>query len=214
MSYKWVYYTDKDAASQVQFLRKRFNTPYKEYYFKDGQYKGKQCIYILNDLTTKVYTDQVESKQFKDCLFFAPLDPLVIEDYELQKDKREWKIQVSTVGGNDLWIIPASLEPKKIVFDFDDTPAKEEDSPYSLATDYGALAYAIFDDIEQKKSIILSDPRVKKLIMLALQKSYKLPIDIWNWAGVVSAQDMDSLLSAAMGIDQKLIEKKTNGSEQ
>lgn len=210
--YKWVYFTDKDASSQVQFLRKKFNTPHKEYFFKDGLYKGKQCVYVLNDLTTKVYADPVDSKQHKDCLFFAPLEALKLDDHEIQKDKREWKVQVSTVGGNDLFIIPASLEPKKIVFDFDDTPAKEEESPYSLATDYGALAYAIFDEIENKKQVLLSDPRVKKLIMLALQKSYNLPIDVWNWAGVVSAQDMDGLLSAAMGIDPKLLEKKSDGS--
>jgi hypothetical protein len=214
MSYKWVYYSDKDAGSQIELLRRKFNTKTKQYYFKDGSYKGKSCIYVLNDLTTKQYAEPLDSKQFKGSLFFPPLESISLEDVEIQKDKREWKIKVDVVSGVTLWIIPATLEPKKIVFDFDDTGAKEEDSPYSLATEYGTLAYSIFDDIEHKKEVTLSDPRVKKLIMLALQKSYNIPIDIINWAGIVSVQDVDPLLSAAMGISPELLEKKSDGSKQ
>jgi len=212
MSYKWVYFTDRDVTSQIDMLRRKFNTKTKQYYFKDGQYKGKPCVYVLNDLTNKVYAEPIESKQFKGSLFFAPVDDISLDTVEIQPDKREWKIRVDLVAGVPIWIIPATLEPKKIVFDFDEASgAKEEESPYSLATDYGTLAYSIFEDIEKKKDIGLSDPRVKKLIMLALQKSYNIPIDVINWAGIVSAQDIDPLLMAAMGINPELLAKKNDG---
>lgn len=215
MSYKWIYYSDRDAASQIDMLRKKFNTKTKQYYFKDGQYKGKQCIFVLNDLTTKVYSDPIDSKQFKGSLFFPPQNDITLSDVEINKEKREWKVKVDLVSGVTMYIIPASLEPKKIVFDFDeDTGVKEEESPYSLATEYGSLAYVLFDDLVAKKSVQLSDPRIKKLILLGLQKSYNIPIDVINWAGIVSEQDIDPLFAACLGINPELVEKKNDGSKE
>jgi hypothetical protein len=209
--FKWVHYTDNDAISQIDALRKKYHTPTKKYYFKDGMYKDKPCIYVLNDLTTRLYEDPVPSKQFKDDLFFGPLEGLNIDNEEINPDKKEWKIKVDLVCGKTVWIIPASLEPKKLVFDFDDDGVKEEISPFSQATEYGRLAYNIFNDLEGKKPLQLTDQRVKKLIMLGLCKSYNIPIDVWNSLGLVSAQDIDPLLSACLGVNPELLDKKKDG---
>jgi hypothetical protein len=211
--YKYVYYSDLDASTSIQTLRKKFNTQHKNYYFKDGLYKNKQCIFVLNDLTTKVYSDPIESKQYRGSLFFPPLDPIKVEDFEVNPDKKEWKIKVDLVSGTTIYVIPATLEPKKIVFDFDDTETQTEDSPYSLATEYGTLAYSLFEDSQNKKELVLKDPRIKKLIMLGLQKSYAMPIDLINWLGLISEQDIDPLFAACMGYSPELLKKKEDGSE-
>lgn len=211
--YKYFYKCELSVVNDTEVLKKKFNTATKKYFFKNGQYKGDSGVFVLNDLTTRVYSDPRPSKQYKDCVFFPPENDIRLDDFEIHPDKKEWKIPVDTVTGVKLWIIPATLEPKKIVFDFDETPTQEEESPFSLATDYGCLAYAIFDDIRSKKPVHLDDVRVKKLIMMALQKSYNLPIDVFNWAGVVSAQDLDPLLSAALGINTELLAKKEDGCE-
>lgn len=207
--YKWIEFSDNnDIESRLGELRKKYNTPYKTYYFKKGFYKDKTCIFILNDVTTKTYGEVTQSKQFKGNLFFAPEQPISLSDYEVSKSQREWKIKVSLVAGSDLFIIPATLEPKKIVFDFDEEETKEESSTYSLATEYGRLAYSIFSDFESKKNVSLNDKRVFKLIMMGLSKSYSVPIDLINHLGIVSEQDLDPLLSACLGISPELLDKK------
>lgn len=212
MSWKYIYFTETSAESQIDFLRKRYNTKSKVYYFKNGKYKDRSCIYVLNDLITKTYGEPIPSKQHPNDLFFPPLNPLVISDYEILPDKKEWKIKVDLVEGTTLWIVPATLEPKKIVFDFDDnTGVTEENSPYSLATEYGTLAFSIFEDVQAKKDIMLNDKRIKKLILLAIQKSYSIPLDIINSCGIISSQDIDPLLSACLGINPELLEKKSDG---
>lgn len=207
--WKYIYKSDKDIQSELNFLRKKFNTEHKEYYFKAGKHKGDNVIFVLNDLTTKVYGEPIISKQHKDCMFYPPTDDTKIdlEQYEIHKNRREYKIKVDLVDGHSLYIIPASLEPKRVVFDLDEV--EEEDNPYSTATEYGRLAYSLYD--EAKKGDSLPIAMLKKLVILSLMKSYNIPIDIWNWLGIVSAQDFDPIAAAAMGISPELTKKKVDG---
>lgn len=208
--YKWIEFTDNnDIESRLIELRKKYNTPYKTYFFKKGFYKDKSCIFILNDLSTKSYSPNIsQSKQFKGNLFFGPEFETKISDYEVAPHQKEWKIKVSLVTGHDIFIIPATLEPKKVIFDFDEAEATEDTSIYSLATEYGRLAYSIFSDFESKKNVALTDKRVLKFIMMGLCKSYSMPIDLINHLGIVSEQDLDPLLSACLGISPELLDKK------
>lgn len=214
MSYKWIFYTDKDPILELEFLRKKYNTPNKQYFFKSGKHKDKDCIFILNDLTTRIYADPVPSKQFPNELFFAPTSQVDFDDYEIHKEQREWKIPVPLKANKTIFIIPATLEPKKLVFDFNDEEGVEEENGiYSLATEYGKLAYNIYDFIESKNKLTMTDPRIKKLVMMGLMKSYNLPVDMINAAGIISAQDLDPILSACLGINPELLLKKNPGCE-
>lgn len=211
MSYKFVYPCNLNAENDIVHLRNKFNTKTKQYYFKTGNYKGSPCIFVLNNLSTKTYAEPVPSKQFKGCLFFPPLEEINIDDFELFKDKRDLKIKVSLVNGKELYIVPATMMPRKVIFDFNDDEGTKEDvsSPYSLSEEYGQLSYKLFQDLENKVNIELTSPLVKKLVMLALQKSYNLPIDVINHIGIISSQDLDPLLSSALGINPDLLQKKS-----
>lgn len=207
--WKYIYKTDKSVESQLDFLRKKFNTEHKQYYFKSGKSKGDDVVFVLNDLVNKVYGEPTQSKQHKDCIFYPPKEDTIIdlEQHEVHKSKREFKVKVDTSDGKTLYIIPATLEPKRVVFDLDE--AEEEENPYSTATEYGRLAYTLYDAAKAHQELPLA--ALKKIVILALLKSYTIPVDLWNWLGIVSVQDFDNIAAAAMGISPELTKKKVDG---
>lgn len=210
--FKYIYFSDKDIEESIVDLRKKFNSPGKEFFFKSGKYKGNDVIFVLNDLTTRTYGEPVESKQHKGCLFFPPTEDTQIEldDFEVHKQKRDLKIPIDLSNGKTIYIIPATLEPKRVIFDLDEVV--EETNPYSTATEYGRLAYSLFNEAKTNTDIPLNNPTVKKLVMLSLLKSYSLPLDLINWLGFISVQDFDNLITAAMGISEELQKKSIGGS--
>jgi hypothetical protein len=177
---------------------------YPNCYFKTGMLKDQATLFVLANLTCREYGPP---KKLKDSsTFYPPLTDLDISEYEVSKDARKFKIEVTLSNSKKLWVKPATLEPQVYSL-FDDT---EDVSNYSQATEYGKLAYSIYDDIVKDKDIKLSDERVKKFIKLLIQASYAMPLVIFDALNIISVSDLMPLISAGLGIDEGALEVKKN----
>jgi len=190
----------EDAETLIN-LRKQ----YPGCYFKTGQLKDQLTLFVLGDLTTREYA---LPKKLKDnSLVYVPRDisKFDLENYEVAKDLRKFKIEVALISGKKLWVKPATLEPQVYSLLSD-----EETTEYSQATEYGRLAYSIFDDIEKDKNIQLNDERVKKFIKLIIENSYAIPTVVFDSLGIISVNDLIPLISAGLGINEDVLEVKKN----
>jgi hypothetical protein len=177
---------------------------YPNCYYKTGYLKDQVTLFVLGDLTTREYGPH---RKLKDgSTFYPPKDDLDLSTYENSKDVRQFKVEVTLVSGKKLWVKPATLEPQVYSL-FDDA---EEANSYSQATEYGKLAYSLFDDITKEKEVKLTDPRVKKFISLLLEASYNLPLIILDSLNLISVNDLMNLITAGLGIDEGVLEVKKN----
>lgn len=188
-----------DDAETLISLREK----YPSCLFKMGMHKDKVTLFVLGDLTTRQYG---EPRKLKDgSTFYPPLNDFDLAPYEVAKELRQFKIQVKLTSGKSLWVKPATLEPQVYSL-FDD----EEANSFSQATEYGKLAYSLFDDIQKDKDISLVDPRIRKFIKLLIATSYNLPVIIIDSLNIISASDLLNLVSAGLGIDEAVLEVKKN----
>lgn len=180
-------------------------TKYPNCHFKTGMFKDKVTLFVLGDLTTRDYG--VPRKLLDGSTFYPPKDMSTfnLENYEFSKDVRDFKIQVTLSSGVKLWVKPATLEPQVYSL-FSD----EEPSSYSQATEYGKLAYSIYDDIQKDNSIQLTDPRIKSFIKLLLTNSYDLPLIVLDSLNLISIKDLMNLVGAGLGVDESALEVKKN----
>jgi hypothetical protein len=183
---------------------------YPNCYFKTGQYKNNPTLFVLGDLETREYSDPVKLKDGS--TFFAPKDNTAfdLEKYETEKDLRKFKIEIQLICGRKIWIRPATMEPQAYSL-FDDD--NEEQPPYSQATEYGRLAYSLYDDIIKQQDIKLTDPRVKKFVKLCIAASYDMPLVVFDSLKFISASDLMPIISAGMGMNDDVLIVKKNTSD-
>jgi len=197
--YKYFIKSDVTAESQIQKLRKQFG----QQYFLDGKYKGDSGIFICHDLTTKVYADPVPSKEHNLATFFAPLtDTQKFMDSVIVPSIHK-KVNVLTLNGINLEIIPATFEPRVILFDLTDTPlcGQVNDNPFPESTVYGKMGFDLYDLFTVKnQNISMSDIRIKKFIIEMIKKSYYINVDLINCLQLISGQDIEPLVMAGLGL--------------
>lgn len=170
-----------------------------------GMLKEKVTLFVLGDLTTREYG--VPRKLNDGSTFYPPKDMSLfnLEKYENNIDLREFKIEIKLVNGMKIWVKPATLEPQVYsLFDESDS------NVYSQATEYGKLAYSIYEDIAAQKEIKMTDVRVKKFIKLLITASYKIPLIVFDSLNIISMNDLMNLISAGLGIDEGVLEVKKN----
>ena len=205
--YKFVKDTNKTIEQELPDLKKNF----PGFYFKSGKYKDKDVIFILNDLTTREYLSPQDSVEFPGFLFFGPKH--IENKQEFLNSKKvvpeidERKIKVKLPNGIDLVIFPASLEPKKVILSLTAVKTKTSDNPYG-DSEYGKLAYEVYAFAKEKKEVGFCDPRVIRLICLALKRSYNIPVDVWNSLELIGEESLDPILCAALGINFDEVLKK------
>lgn len=190
-----------DDAVTIISLRDK----YPRCFFKTGMLKDKSTLFVLGDLTTREYGIP---RQLKDGSSFYPpkdMSKFDLEQYEVNKEVREFKIQVTLSSGVKLWVKPATLEPQIYSLFSDDEP-----SSYSQATEYGKLAFNIYDDIQRDVDIKLTDARIKKFIKLLLTASYNLPLVVLDSLNLISINDLLNLVGAGLGVDDSVLEVKKN----
>ena len=197
--YKYFIKTDVTAELQIEKLRKQFGTQY----FLDGKYKGETGIFVCHDLTTKVYADPVPSKEHTLATFFAPLvdTQKFLESVIVPSIHK--KIVVVTLNGIILEIIPATFEPRVILFDLTDTPlcGQVKENPFPEGTLYGKMAFDLYDLFAVKnENISMSDIRIKKFIIEIIKKSYFINVDLINCLQLISGQDIEPLVMAGLGM--------------
>lgn len=208
MSFKYFLPSDVDCIGRIRQLKEEF----PGYFYKDGRNKDQTGIWILKTLEKTPYGLPVPSCQFKGCTFYPPQDKPTdiakfLEAFEKKKHLKEFKMVSTTLAGIRLFIVPATLEPKQIVFSFGDEEAETETNVYSQASEYGRLAFKVSEEIQKTKQVFINKD-TSKLIKLALMSSYDLSFDVWNWLGCINEQDMFSLISAALGSDPSLVESE------
>lgn len=210
----WKYFraSEQDAFSQIYKLKAEL----PNYYFKDGKRRDQNGIWILRTLDKTPYGEFVESKQFKGDVFYPPAELPAdkqkwLDQFVLQSALNQHKLVVTLMCGIQLKIVPATLEPRNVVFCFGNDIV-EQDSAYSQATTYGRLAYSISEEVQKSKNIVINQDTMQ-LVKIALSKSYDIPFDVWNWLNIVSAQDIYTIVTAAMGVDPSILEDelKKNG---
>jgi hypothetical protein len=174
-------------------------------------YKDQPSIFVLTELKKVQYSAPVKSILGKDILFCGPAEYSFaeVEALEIDKVHREFKIPVPISDTETIWIIPASLEPKNIILSLD--AATVNDAPYGQTTEYGRVAYELFNENQDGKEIQLTDPRVIKLVSLALQRSYNMPLDLWNQTQFIGMHNYPKLVFAAFGTSEDLLKKKDSG---
>lgn len=190
-----------DDAETLIGLREK----YPGCYFKTGMQKDQITLFVLCDLTTREYGTP---KKLPDGTSFYPpknLDTFSLDTYENSKDLREFKVEVKLISGRKIWVKPATLEPQTYSLLSD-----EVETEYSQATEYGRLAYSLFDDISKDKNIKLNDERIKKFIKLLVSSSYSIPIVVFDNLGLISMNDIMNLISAGLGINENILEVKKN----
>lgn len=174
-------------------------------HFKEGSYDGKQGIFCLSSLEKieNSYDKPIKSSQFLDTLFFPPKE--LITDKQKFLDEgltSKNKIKVICQTGINIYIYPATEEPRKVIFNLFDS-ASEINTP---TTKYAKLAYELFPEIESG-TIFANDKRIAELISLGLIKTYNYPLDLINWLDVFSVADVEKLLFATLGVDSSLLKK-------
>jgi len=208
MAWKFFKPTNDDVLSNIDKLTKEFG-PYQ---FKNVQYNGKQGILVLKDAITKFikYNDPISSLQFEGVLYFGVSEP---DKYDWSTDENkdisdEWKIPVRLLNNKIIKIVPATLEPRKMTFG---RIPQVSNNPYSQVSEYGKIAFNIFNKYDGKE-IDWSDNQIPLFVQLSLQKSYHLPLDVWNDLGVITNQDIGNIFFAAMGRESVDITKKKESS--
>jgi hypothetical protein len=203
MSFKLAVPIEQDLALDNPEILVGLREKYPSCYYVTGQYKDKLTLFVLGDLTTRKYG---EPRKLKDgSTFFPPLNDFELAPYEVAKELRQFKIQVKLTSGKSLWVKPATLEPQ--VYSLFD---EEEQNSFSQATEYGRIAYSLFDDIQKDKDISLADPRIRKFLKLLIANSYNLPVIIIDSLNIIAASDLLNLVSAGLGINEEVLEVKKN----
>lgn len=193
---KYKYFTQNysNILENINTLRKKF--PGCEY--KNGKYNGKYGTYIISsgDKGINEFDKPVKSKMEKDLLFFPPLAPIsdkqkFLDSFELSKSVLKGNVELAS--GVTIKIIPATAEPRKIALSLFEDPEEE----VGFVSPYGKMAYEIDEKLANEKEVSLLDGL--KLFVLALEKSYSIPLDLFNWMELVSTEDIENLTYSCLG---------------
>ena len=197
MSYKFFTYRfGTDAIEAILDLRKEF--PSCKYI--RGIHKDKEGIWCIKDLDTKEYGEKEETE--KGDIFVSPSESnLELIKSQLSTYESNWvdRIPVKLKTGITLNIFPASAIPKKVILGL--KKKENSDEPYNTRTEYGKLAYKLFNRSQSEESLRFDDPDFIEIIKLSLLESYILPIELWDVLGVISTGDYDTIFAAALGFD-------------
>ena len=68
---------------------------------------------------------------------------------------------------------------------------------------YAREAYALFDRIDNGETVTLTDPQVRRVVLLALQACYRLTPELLADLGWITTDDLDPILSAILGSHPK-----------
>lgn len=192
-----------DIPGNILDLRKKF----PGFHFKNGMHKGVAGAWCLSSLEKidNAYGDPIPSKQHKDATYFPPKDiPQDIQKFlDSRKKKLTKPIKVDLVSGVSLMIHPATAEPRKVIFSLVD----EIEESTNNVSPYAKLAFELFDQLD-KGELKNNDKRVMQLLWMAIDKSYDgLSIDLVNWLGIFTFEDIETVFYAAIGINPEEIKK-------
>lgn len=184
--------TNPEINEQLLKLRQAF----PGFYYSAGKRKDASGIYVIKDLKTKEYAEPITIEGGD--LYWGPVaQPLTISKF---KSNYQERINVTLSCGLEIEIFPASCEPKKVLLSQRKLQVTEE--VYNKSSEYGMLAFKLFERAQVPDAkISLSDPEYLDFVAKSLEISYTLPSLFWD--DVITTSDLDSIFSAAMGIDPK-----------
>ena len=108
----------------------------------------------------------------------------------------------TTASGVLITVPIATAAPRKVLF-----ASGKTGEP---ATDFALRAFELFDRLQAMESggetVLLSDPKIIKLIADALAHVYYVTPELLDELGWITTADIDPLICALMGIDQKKAE--------
>lgn len=208
---KTKYFTEtiRDIPQNLAFLKKKF----PGYFFYEGKCNGLKGTYIVSSCEKGVdeFEQPVPSKEYKDYLFFPPKNIKNVQEYldEHIRKKDALHTPVELVdNGIILKIVPATQEPIKVAISmFDDEDEQKTEEFGGFTSEYGKLAFKIDEKFFNKEEVDFKEGM--KLVGLAIKKSYNITADMINSFNIISRQDVENIIDAALGYTEEV--KKKDG---
>ena len=194
------------SITYIEYNYKKLKKQYPGCSFRIGKHRSVKGIFVLS---SKEYLDIVkEPIEIADATWFwGPADrDKAIAALSCYETSVKDKLAIQIDCGATLKIFPASALPRKVFLSRRqvDTEIKEGENPYPKINPYGCLAYELFDRFKDGEEVPLSDPKVIDFVTMALRNSYNLPIEVFDSLELLSIQDLDSILMAAMGVTEEV----------
>jgi hypothetical protein len=196
------YFTTRFGTSietNIKKLRKEF----PGMSFTTGMRKDVRGIFCLNDTESRDYGEHWETSNGD--LFFPPNEEnkkKILGDLATYKTTFAERIPVKLAAADiTLDIFPASAIPSKVMFSKRMPKVENEDSPYNTSDEYGKKAYELYFASRNGEELRFDDPRFKDFVMMVLNRSYKLPVEMWDALEIISLGDFDPIFAAGCGID-------------
>lgn len=113
---------------------------------------------------------------------------------ENQRGAGDW---VSTYLGESLWVALALAAPRRLLLSASGMQAKQP------VSELGKLGHELFDEYFSKTGVPLTDPRLARLIFLALRDSYYVTEEIMEDLPWLTDRDIGPITQAIMGASPK-----------
>lgn len=196
-----------DAVEAIDQLRQAF----PNCSFARGKYKSETGIYCFNNIKNREYGDNWDLENGD--VFWGVNDPVnartTLDQYLSEYEDR---IPVKLQNGIVIKIYPASAIPKKVLFSR--RQVQQDDSPYAKTTEYGRMAYELYELTQKQEALSFNDPKFVRFLKIAFEESYKLPIEVVDSLELFSQADLDKVFAAAMGFDWEFLKKTFEESKQ
>jgi hypothetical protein len=196
---KWIVPSSEVAISAHDKLACKFNHKTTKYQFCDFK-QGFLQVSSNPIMEASKLGEPIRSQIVKDSVFFPEKEPGKLNEYEWKADKREDKIKVTLVNGEELYIIPFAEKPKKMIFSF----VEDEVQPDKVTPDnpkYTELGFNLLNEVRAEKGFDEQDSRVIQFVTFGLLKSYNVNLDLLNLiSGISTVVDIGKIFYACCGV--------------
>ncbi len=125
--------------------------------------------------------------------YYAPLAPVELD--ALRRPTLPPGRFVTLYGGDRLHVAFAMAAPRKLMFGAKTVKAGD------LVTEYASLVESIREEVIASKSFDPYDPRVQRMVFLAVQQSYRVTQELLSAGGWITDADEWPILLAGAGVD-------------
>lgn len=144
---------------------------------------------------------------FDGLVFYPPLDPIVPEDAikaEQQRGPGNWH---GTTKGLSLWIPLAAATPREVI-----VVAGGGFRYGGFANEFGLLAHELWDAMQADKELTFDEPRLWRLLLLAIQRAYALTDELIERCGWFTSADVGPITFLVFGLSPKALAAAPVGS--
>jgi hypothetical protein len=185
----------QDAVTAAQAMKG--DPMFRGYSFRRGMHKNASGVWVIRDLGyADGYGPAIQVDEHTIIQVSESRETAIANLPSLER-MGGVPIAVKLVCGATISINPATGEPKEFLFSSHDAP-----EPFSAATPYGRACMRFVErQSAEKDPISVYDPDVVTLARLALEASYAVPAAFWDATRLLTSNDIDKIITAALGAD-------------